>query len=110
MKTVIYPVKDLARAKELYGRLLGVAPIVDESYYVGFAAGDQHVGLDPNGHARGMPGPIGYWHVDDIHESLRRLLDGGAVERQGVTDVGGGKLVATVQDADGNVVGLLQVS
>jgi hypothetical protein len=31
-----------------------------------------------------------------------------ATTRQDVTDVGGGKLVATVTDADGNVIGLTQ--
>jgi hypothetical protein len=40
MRTVIYPVKDLAQAKTLYGKLLGVAPYVDEAYYVGFRAED----------------------------------------------------------------------
>lgn len=36
MRTVIYPVKDLAQANPLYGRLLGVEPDMDEPYYVGF--------------------------------------------------------------------------
>jgi hypothetical protein len=36
MKTVIYPVKGVAAAKQLYTTLLGVAPIMDEVYYVGF--------------------------------------------------------------------------
>ena len=38
MKTIIYPVTDIARAKRLYGTLLGVAPEMDESYYVQFSA------------------------------------------------------------------------
>jgi hypothetical protein len=47
IKTVIYPVTDLARAKTLYGTLVGVAPYVDKAYYVGFRVGDQEIGLDP---------------------------------------------------------------
>jgi hypothetical protein len=39
---------------------------------------------------------------------LKALLEAGAVEQQGVRDVGGGKLTASVRDADGNVIGLLQ--
>jgi hypothetical protein len=35
IRTVIYPVKDLDRAKTLCGKLLGVAPYADEPYYVG---------------------------------------------------------------------------
>ena len=108
MRTIIYPVKDLARAKKLYGNLLGVAPYADEAYYVGFRVGGQEVGLDPNGHRQGMTGPVGYWHVDDINETLKRLLDAGAVALQAVRDVGGGKLIASAKDADGNVIGLIQ--
>ena len=108
MKTVIYPVKDLAQAKTTYGALLGVAPDVDEAYYVGFSVGDQHVGLDPHGHNHGMTGPLGYWHVDDIETTLAELLGAGAETQQAVKDVGGGKLIASVTDADGNVIGLIQ--
>jgi predicted enzyme related to lactoylglutathione lyase len=108
IKTVIYPVKDLAQAKALYGNLLGVEPDMDEAYYVGFRVGDQDIGLDPHGHSKGMTGPVGYWHVDDINESLKGLVEAGAVEQQAIQDVGGGKLVASVTDADGNGIGLIQ--
>lgn len=108
IKTVIYPVKDLARAKALYSALSGGEPYADEAYYVGFKVGDQEVGLDPNGHSQGMTGPVGYWHVDDIKESLKLLLDAGAETQQEIRDVGGGKLIASVKDADGNVIGLVQ--
>jgi predicted enzyme related to lactoylglutathione lyase len=108
IKTVIYPVKDLARAKALYSKLAGAEPYADEPYYVGFRVGDHEVGLDPNGHSQGMTGPVGYWHVDDIEETLEQLLDAGAETQQAVRDVGGGKLIASVKDADGNVTGLVQ--
>ncbi len=108
IRTVIYPVKDLARAKTLYSKLSGVEPYADEAYYVGFRVGDQEVGLDPNGHSQGMTGPVGYWHVDDVEETLELLLEAGAEVEQAVRDVGGGKLIATVKDADGNVSGLVQ--
>jgi len=108
IKTVIYPVKDLAGAKALYGTALGVEPDMDEAYYVGFTVGEQHIGLDPNGHTNGMAGPIAYYHVDDVNQSLQRLLTAGAIEHQAVQDVGGGKLVASVTDEDGNVIGLIQ--
>ncbi len=55
-----------------------------------------------------MTGPVGYWHVDDIKKHLQLLLDAGAQAQQEVRDVGGGKLVASVKDADGNVIGLIQ--
>ena len=108
IKTFIYPVKDIAQAKKLYGKLLGVKPYTDEAYYVGFRVGDQEIGLDPHGHSQGMTGPIGYWHVNDIRKSLQLLVDAGAQAQQEVTDVGGGKLIASVKDADNNIIGLIQ--
>lgn len=36
IRTVIYPVKDIAKAKALYRQLLGVEPYADDAYYVGF--------------------------------------------------------------------------
>lgn len=105
IRTVIYPVKDIARAKTLFSKLLGVEPYADAPYYVGFRVGDQEIGLDPNGHKQGM---TAYWHVDDIKESLQLLLDAGAESLQEVKDVGGGKLIASAKDADGNIIGLIQ--
>ena len=89
-------------------KLLGVEPYTDEAYYVGFRVGDQEIGLDPHGHNKGMTGPIGYYHVNDIKKSLQLLLDAGAQVQQEVQDVGGGKLIASVKDADSNIFGLIQ--
>jgi predicted enzyme related to lactoylglutathione lyase len=104
--TIIYPVRDLDQAKTIYSTLLGVEPYVDQPYYVGYKVGDQEIGLDPNGHAQDMTAPVGYLPVEDIEKSLQTLVDAGAEIVQGARDVGGGKLIATVKDADGNVTGL----
>jgi predicted enzyme related to lactoylglutathione lyase len=108
LKTVIYPVKDLAAAKDLFSALLGVEPYADSAYYVGFKDAGQDVGLDPNGHAKGMTGPVPYWHVTDIRATLTGLLGAGAQTLEDVHDVGGGRLIASVKDPDGNLIGLLQ--
>jgi predicted enzyme related to lactoylglutathione lyase len=108
IRTAIHPVRDLARAKTLYGKLVGAEPYVDEPYYLGFNVEDQDVGLDPHGHSQGLTGPVGYWHVGNIAISLKVLLDAGAQAQQQVRDVGGGKLIASVKDADGSVIGLIQ--
>ena len=109
IKTVIYPVKDIEQAKALFTRLLGVEPYMAEAYYTAFKVGDQDIGLDPNGHSKGMTGPLSYYHVSDIKQSLQSLLDGGAQLREEVKDVGYGKLTASVTDAGGNVIGLIQM-
>ena len=106
--TIIYPVKDIARAKALYTAFLGVEPVMDQPYYVGYNVGGQDIGLDPNGYRQGMTGPVTYRNVADIQKSLQGLLDAGAELQQDVKDVGGGKLIASVKDADGNIIGLTQ--
>jgi len=110
LKTIIFPVKDLAQAKAVYGSLLGQEPIMDEPYYVQFNSAGQEIGLDPNGHGKGMTGPVAYWHVDDIKASVAAIVAAGGSEQQAVTDVGGGRLIATLTDADGNPIGLIQPS
>jgi predicted enzyme related to lactoylglutathione lyase len=105
MRLLVYPIKDVAKAKVLYRELLGIEPYADGAYYVGFRTGNLEIGLDPNGRSLG---PIGYWEVTDIRATLQQLLDGGAQVDQDVRDVGGGKLIATVKDADGNTLGLMQ--
>jgi predicted enzyme related to lactoylglutathione lyase len=55
-----------------------------------------------------MTGPIGYWEVDDIKATIAALIDRGAQTLREPRDVGGGKLIATMRDADGNVLGLAQ--
>ena len=108
VKTVIYPVKDLDRAKTIFGALLGAAPDYDSPYYVGWNVGDQQLGLDPNGHSRGFPGSVGYWEVEDINARVQELLAAGAEQHEPVKDIGNGALIASVKDADGNVIGLIQ--
>lgn len=108
VNTIIYPVKDINMAKSLFGALLGVEPYADEPYYVGYKAAGQDIGLDPNGHAQGLTGPVPYWHVSDLRERLAALLAAGAELVQDAREVGGGRTVAAVKDADGNMIGLLQ--
>jgi predicted enzyme related to lactoylglutathione lyase len=106
IKTVLYPVSDLTAAKTVYAALLGVPPQTDGSYYVGFEAEGQHIGLVPGGGAQGMTSPVAYWHVPDLEAKLAEVSAAGASVKEPAHDVGGGRLVAT--DPDGNVLGLLQ--
>jgi predicted enzyme related to lactoylglutathione lyase len=106
--TVLHPVTDLAAAKEVYTALLGVAPQQDAPYYVGYETAGQHIGLVPNGGPQGMTSPVAYWHVPDIEAKLAEVTAAGATVAESPHDVGGGRLVATVTDPDGNVLGLLQ--
>ena len=108
IKTILHPVSDLAAAKPVYTALLGVEPQTDAPYYVGYETAGQHIGLVPNGGPQGMTSPVAYWHVSDIEAKLAEVTAAGATVKEPAHDVGGGRLVATVIDADSNVLGLLQ--
>ena len=108
IKTVLHPVSDLATAKAVYAALLGIQPQHDSSYYVGFDVGGQHIGLVPGRGPHAMTSPVAFWEVPDIEAKLAEVTAAGATVKEPAHDVGGGRLVATVTDPDGNVLGLLQ--
>jgi predicted enzyme related to lactoylglutathione lyase len=108
IKIVLHPVSDLTTAKVVYAALLGVAPQADSPYYVGFEAAGQHIGLVPGGGPQDMTSPVAFWQVEDIEAKLAEVTAAGATVKEPAHDVGGGRLVATVTDPDGNVLGLLQ--
>jgi predicted enzyme related to lactoylglutathione lyase len=108
IKTVLHPVTDLQAAKAVYTALLGVPPQTDGPYYVGFDVEGQHIGLVPGGGSQGMTSPVAYWHVPDIEATITAVTAAGATVKEPAHDVGGGRMVATVTDADQNVLGLLQ--
>ena len=108
IKTVLHPVSDLDAAKAVYAALLGTQPQHDASYYVGFDVAGQHIGLVPDGGPQGMTSPVAFWHVPDIEARLAAVTAAGATVKEPAHDVGGGRLVATFTDPDGNVLGRLQ--
>lgn len=108
IKTFLHPVADLEKAKATYTALFGFAPQVDGPYYAGYEVEGVHVGLVPNGGPQGMTSPVAYWEVADLEAKVAELVAAGATLKEEPRDVGGGRRVATVTDADGNVIGILQ--
>jgi predicted enzyme related to lactoylglutathione lyase len=108
VKTILHPVSDLAKAKAVYSALLGKPPEHDAPYYVGYEAEGQHIGLVPNGGPQAMTSPVAYWHVPDIEAKLAEVTTAGATVKDAPRDVGGGRLVGSFSDPDGNVLGLIQ--
>jgi predicted enzyme related to lactoylglutathione lyase len=108
IKTVLHPVSDLEKAKPVYAALLGAAPSADSAYYVGFDTGGQHIGLVPKGGPQDMASPVAYWHVPDIEAKLAEVTAAGGALKDAPRNVGGGRLVASFTDPDGNVLGLIQ--
>lgn len=109
LRTVVYPVPDIATAKEWYARILGIPPYFDEPFYVGFNVGGYELGLDPDAASKpGADGPHAYWGVEDAAGALKRLLGMGAREHRPLQDVGGGIKVASVLDPFGNAFGIIE--
>ena len=108
IKTVLHPVSDVEKAQAVYTALLGVAPQTESPYYVGFDVAGQHIGLLPGGGPQGLTSPVAYWHVDDIEAKLAEVTAAGATIRDAANEVGGGRVVASVIDTDGNILGLIQ--
>lgn len=88
--------------------LINLSLEIESDGLCAMAETQMEIGLDPNGHK--ITGPLGYYHVDDIQESLRQLLEAGVEMPEAVRDLGGGRLIASLKDADGNSIGLLQSS
>lgn len=108
IKTVLHPVSDLAKAKSVYSALLGTPPQADSAYYVGYDVAGQHIGLVPTGGPQSMTCPVAYWHVTDIQATLAGVTAAGATVHEAPHEVGGGRVVATFTDLDGNVLGLVE--
>lgn len=110
LRTVIYHVSDLKRAKEWYSSAFGIKPYFDEPFYVGFNIGGYELGLDPDtkGATPGPGGSVAYWGVPNADEAVAHFQKTGATVRSPAKDVGDGIRVATVADPFGNVVGLIE--
>lgn len=107
LRTVVYPVTDLAAATAWYRGVLDVAPYFEEPFYVGFEIGGFELGLIPDG-TPGASGGTAFWGTPDVKTELARLLALGASLEMPVTDVGGGISIASVKDPDGNVFGVIE--
>ncbi len=108
VKTLLHPVSDLAKAKDVYAALLGVQPSADSDYYVGFDLAGQHIGLVPGGGPQAMTSPVAYWAVSDLDAKLAEVTAAGGTVKDAPREVGGGRRVASFTDPDGNVLGLTE--
>ena len=109
LRTVIYHVDDLQKAKAWYAELTGVTPYFDEVFYVGFDINGFELGLDPDFEdvERGAQA-VAFWKVDDIKETVKKFTNAGAMLSSKIKEVGGGIKVATITDPWGNAVGLIE--
>ena len=107
LRTAIYPVNDLAKAKDWYSQVLKMEPYFDKPFFVGFQVGGFELGLLPQAESSTAGSQV-LWGVEDIEIAFKRLLFLGAESLESVTDVGEGIKVAAVKDPFGNRFGIIQ--
>ena len=109
LRTAMYHVDNINKAKEWYSQVLGFKPYFDEPFYVGFNVNGYELALHPADTKVTKGGStFAYWGVKDCKAAHQRLLALGAKPNTDVQDVGGGILVATVTDPWGNIFGVIE--
>lgn len=109
LRTTIYRVTDIAKAKEWYSRAFNTNPYFDEPFYVGFNIGGFELGLQPqqSPSASQAGGVETYWGVEDIDAAYQHLLSIGATPHDAPRNVGGPIMVAMVKDPWDNIIGII---
>jgi lactoylglutathione lyase len=109
LRTTIYKVDDITKAKEWYTKAFLTQPYFDEPFYVGFDIGGFELGLQPDNipSTDKVESVVSYWGVSDINETYNRLISVGATGNEPPYNVGDDLMTATVKDPFGNVIGLI---
>src|SRR6186997_1801730 len=97
LRTVIYFVPDVEKAKQWYAEVFSTAPYFDTPYYVGFNIGGYELGLHPDekNETNKTENVQTYWGVNDVQSSYDRLLSLGATTHNAPQNVGGEIIVAS---------------
>lgn len=113
LRTVIYTVGDIVKAKKWYADAFQTQsyfddPSIDASY-IGFNIAGYELGLMPDdlAAANKTTNVMAYWGVEDIEAEVARLIDLGATSHTKPMNVGGPIMVASVIDPWGNAIGLI---
>jgi predicted enzyme related to lactoylglutathione lyase len=109
LRTTIFKVEDLQKAKAWYAEAFRAKPYLDEPFYVGFNIGGYELGLLPSEESNaGKTGNVlSYWGVEEIESEYHRLINLGTKEHEPPNNVGEELVVASVRDPWGNVLALI---
>ena len=108
LRTTIYRVPDLQKAKEWYAKVFKVAPYFENEFYVGFNIKGYELGLEKSDSIQEKSDNVlSYWGVNNIDETYSFLLNSNATEHSKPINVGGEIVVASVKDPWNNVLGII---
>jgi predicted enzyme related to lactoylglutathione lyase len=105
LRSLIYPAADLEKSKSWWIAALGKEPYFDDGGYVGFDLHGYELGL--NSHSQTLHGPITYIGVEHVDEAVKELVALGARVLMGPLDVGGGIVLADLENPNGDVFGII---
>ena len=109
LRTTIYKVDDIQKAKQWYAKALGTEPYFDEPFYIGFNIKRYELGLQPYEKKEVKKGDsvMVYCGVEDIHLKYKQLINLGATIFEAPENVGGSIMVTAVKDPWENIIGLI---
>jgi len=105
LRSLIYPAKDLDASKKWWSAALGKDPYFDDGGYVGFDLGGYELGL--NSFSQNLHGPITYIGVPNVEEAVAQLVEQGSKVLMAPMDVGGGIVLADIENPHGDVFGVI---
>ena len=108
LRSAIYPVTDIAAAKQWYEVLVGKPPYFNADAYVGFEVGGFELGLLQSDDGASTKGVETLWGVEDAEDAIARLQELSGEILSPVTNVGGGIKTATITDPFGNQFGIIE--
>lgn len=109
LRTTIYKVSDLEKAKLWYNTIFETTPYFDEPYYVGYNIAGYELGVQPeeNPIHEKEETVLTFWGVEDVNSEFERMIALGAIEHEKPMNVGGEISVATVKDPWNNIIGII---
>jgi predicted enzyme related to lactoylglutathione lyase len=108
LRTTIYKVNDIEKAKEWYSKAFQTEPYFDMPFYIGFNIGGYELGLQPEeNQIVKSDAVVSYWGVDNVEETFEFFIQLGATRHEEPQNVGGDIIIATLKDPWDNVIGLI---
>ena len=108
LRTTIFKVSNLQKAKMWYSKVFESKPYFENQFYIGFNIKGYELGLllEEN-QSEKSDNILCYWGVDNIEEKFLFFLNCGALEHEKPNNVGGEIMVVSIKDPWNNVIGII---
>ncbi|WP_309641434.1 VOC family protein [Flavobacterium sp.] len=109
LRTTIYKVSDLEKAKLWYNAIFETTPYFDEPFYVGYNIAGYELGIQPeeNPVVSKEETVLTFWGVENVEAEYERMISLGATEHEKPMNVGVEIMVATIKDPWNNIIGII---